>query len=83
MADEGGIFTDESRYDVGTMLTVLNAARAFAITEMYRKNTRVHPNFIQRVYPEYKEALQQDDCYNCLRFHVQLRSTTRWMGLCM
>ena len=64
MADEGGIFTDESRYDVGTMLTVLNAARAFAITEMYRKNTRVHPNFIQRVYPEYKKKLQQDDCYN-------------------
>ena len=64
LADEGGIFTDESRFDRGTMLTVLNAARAFAITEMYSKNTRVHPNFIQRIYPEYKEALQQDDCYN-------------------
>jgi len=77
LADEGGIFTDESRFDRGTMLTVLNAARAFAITEMYSKNTRVHPNFIQRIYPEYKEALQQDDCYNLFL------STTRWMVLCM
>ena len=81
MADEGGIFTDESRYDVGTMLTVLNAARAFAITEMYRKNTRVHPNFIQRVYPEYKENLQQDDCYTLFEIPRTVEINDKMDGL--
>jgi hypothetical protein len=55
MADEGGIFTDESRYDVGTMLTVLNAARAFAITVIL--STR-------RTYSRMTAT-------HCLRFHVQ------------
>ena len=63
LADEGGVFTDESRYDIGTMTAVLNAARGFAIAEMYNKNNRIHPNFLQRVYPKYEKNLQQDDCY--------------------
>ena len=63
LADEGGVFTDESRYDIGTMTAVLNAARGYAIAEMYKQNNRVHPNFLQRVYPKYEKDLQQDDCY--------------------
>ena len=63
LADEGGVFTDESRYDLGTMTAVLNAARGFAITELHKKNNRIHPSFLQRVYPQYKKELQQDDCY--------------------
>jgi len=63
LADEGGVFTDESRYDIGTMIAVLNAARGFAITELHKQNNRIHPSFLQRVYPEYKKELQQDDCY--------------------
>ena len=63
LADEGGVFTDESRYDLGTMTAVLNAARGFAITELHKQNNRIHPSFLQRVYPEYKKELQQDDCY--------------------
>lgn len=81
LADEGGIFTDESRYDVGTMLTVLNAARAFAITELYSKNNRVHPNFIQRVYPEYKEAIQQSDCYNLFEIPRTVEINDKMDGL--
>jgi len=63
LADEGGVFTDESRYDIGTMTAVLNAARGFAITELHKQNNRIHPSFLQRVYPQYKKELQQDDCY--------------------
>lgn len=63
LADEGGVFTDESRYDIGTMTAVLNAARGYAITELHKQNNRIHPSFLQRVYPQYKKELQQDDCY--------------------
>ena len=63
LADEGGVFTDESRYDIGTMTAVLNAARGYAITELHKQNNRIHPSFLQRVYPQYKKDLQQDDCY--------------------
>ena len=63
LADEGGVFTDESRYDIGTMTAVLNAARGFAIAEMHKQNNRIHPSFLQRVYPKYEKELQQDDCY--------------------
>lgn len=57
------MFTDESRYDIGTMTAVLNAARGYAITELHKQNNRIHPSFLQRVYPQYKKELQQDDCY--------------------
>lgn len=81
MADEGGLFTDESRYDVGTMLNVLNAARGFAIAELYKNNDRVHPNFLQRMYPEYDEKIQQSDCYNLFEIPHTVAINDRIDGL--
>jgi len=81
LADEGGVFSDESRFDRGTMIGILDAGRGYGLSEIYKSNTRVHENFIQRVYPEYKEALQQDDCITIFEIPRTVPINTRMDGL--
>ncbi len=61
--DTGGVFTDEARLQPELGISVLDAGRAFVLAEQHKKVGRVHPDYLQYYYPEYKEDYQLDDCY--------------------
>lgn len=67
---EGAILTDENRFDMGYMRTLLNTYRGRVIRELYvgsrymAANKRINNVCYQSFYPEYSNFLQDDDCYN-------------------
>lgn len=65
----GGIITDENRYDYQYMVSILNTARAVALSMIWRTTKRINPICYQKHYPKYEQQLQLDPaCY--VRFSV-------------
>lgn len=57
----GSIFTDESRFDQPTLITLINTARAQTIQAIYFKNKRINPACYQTFYADYSADLQVDE----------------------
>ena len=58
---QGGILTDETRFDQPTLNTLINTARAQTIQAIYFKNKRINPACYQTYFGDYDAALQVDD----------------------
>ena len=68
---QGGQFTDESNMYTGKIEEKVHEVRNNFIREKYIQNNQVHPDWIQRFYPEYDEFMQEDKCvttFECPRF---------------
>lgn len=63
-----GISRDESRWDDGHLLSILNEVRSMAIVDSYRLHKKIAPEWTLTHFPEYSSS-QQDDC-KCIKFTV-------------
>lgn len=58
---QGGLFSDETRFNEATLTTLINTARAQTIQAIYFKNKRINPACYQTHFPSYDADLQVDD----------------------
>lgn len=65
---QGGIITDETRFDTKFVRSIVNTYRGAVARIRYREAGNVHPLYYQKFYFEYSKDLQDSDCYvkfNC------------------
>jgi hypothetical protein len=58
----GGSFTDEGNIYTGKYKDRIHEARANTLREKYIQTRFLHPDWIQRYYPEYDEYMQDNKC---------------------
>jgi hypothetical protein len=68
---QGGVFTDEGNILSGKYEEKVHEARATVLREKFAQVSDIHPDWIQRFYPEYDEFMQDNKCvtvFNCPAF---------------
>lgn len=76
----GGVFTDETRTEIGFAEKMLAVGRAFCIKEMYRNQTDIHQIYYQTATLSYDADLQDNDCYNVFEYPNILNINTQLDG---
>lgn len=64
---QGGNFTDESNIYSDKYKERIHEVRANTFRDKYMQNRFIHPDWIQRFYPEYDEYMQDDKCVTAFK----------------
>jgi hypothetical protein len=71
----GGLFVDDRNISTEQIEQKVHEGRSLWCDQQYMKTKRVHPDWIQRFYPEYDSELQTDKCRTVFNMpHVMLFS---------
>lgn len=65
---QGGIRTDETKFSIPYLYSVIHEARASVIKALFTQERRIQSSWTQIVIPDFNADLQDNDC--CVKFEV-------------